>query len=212
MHTLDILSLIANLVGILTFSIALSVSFAAFYVLTANALQEIESLQSEWNNAGKEIYLLLKYWERERSRENTGLDKYLRDMQDSMDTLAESALSIYRELRDFDPKFREVTCLDLDLRRRILWACKRQGIMEKMAEFSRRRQGLIHMQLGLLLTKSISQEIEAKSQMDFLKGVTLARETQASSFFKQSDRGDQSVSPVSSSNLEGADDKQLEEM
>jgi hypothetical protein len=104
MNSLDVLSLAANITAILSFTIAVSLSIAAFYVLTSNALNEIEPLQSEWNNAGKEIYFAIKYWESERSRGSPELQTYLRGLRSSMDCLAETALFIFRELRDLKPR------------------------------------------------------------------------------------------------------------
>jgi hypothetical protein len=152
MDSLDVLSLAANITALLSFIIALGVSITAFYVLTSNALHEIETLQSEWNNTGKEIYFVIKYWESERSRGSPELEAYLRGLQASMDCLAETALSIFRELRDLQPRVNKASFLDLDLRRRILWSYRRKGILEKTSEFSRRREGLVQMLLGLLLT------------------------------------------------------------
>ncbi|OCK95371.1 uncharacterized protein K441DRAFT_658786 [Cenococcum geophilum 1.58] len=156
MNGMDVLSLLANLFGIFTFIIALAVPVLAFYTLTTNALKEIETLQAEWNNSGKEIYLLLKYWESERLRGNPDLENYVRGLQSSLDSLAETALSIYREIGELKPRTRSASIFDLDLRCRVLWTRKRRAILEKMAEFSRRRQGLIHMQLSLLLTYILS--------------------------------------------------------
>lgn len=156
MNGMDVLSLLANLFGIFTFIIALAVPVLAFYTLTTNALKEIETLQAEWNNSGKEIYLLLKYWESERLRGNPELENYVRGLQSSLDSLAETALSIYREIGELKPRTRSASIFDLDLRCRVLWTRKRRAILEKMAEFSRRRQGLIHMQLSLLLTYILS--------------------------------------------------------
>jgi hypothetical protein len=152
MNNLDALSLAANITSLISFTIAISLSIAAFYVLTSNTLHEIEALQSEWKNAGKEIYFVIKYWESERSKGSPELEAYLRRLQTSMDCLAETALSIFRELRDLKPRVRKASLLDLDLRRRVLWSHRRKAILEKTAEFSRRREGLTQMQLGLLLT------------------------------------------------------------
>ena len=156
MSGIDVLSLLANLFGIFTFIIAFAVPVLAFYTLTTNALKEIETLQAEWNNSGKEIYLLLKYWESERLRGNPELENYVRGLQSSLDSLAETALFIYREIGELKPRIRSASIFDLDLRCRVLWTCKRRAILEKIAEFSRRRQGLIHMQLSLLLTYILS--------------------------------------------------------
>jgi len=94
MNDIDVLSLLANLFDIFTFIIALAVPVLAFYTLTTNALKEIETLQAEWNNSGKEIYLLLKYWESERLRGNPELENYVQGLQSSLDSLAETARSV----------------------------------------------------------------------------------------------------------------------
>jgi len=158
MEWLDTLSLLSSLICILSFTSTILLAITGFYILTSNALREIETLQEEWDCAGKEIYLLLKYWESEIQRGNEQFEQYLRSLQSSLDSLAETALYILRESMELKTVERGQgnRIVDvfgaLDLRRRILWLCKRRDILEKMAEFSRRRQGLIHMQLSLLLT------------------------------------------------------------
>jgi hypothetical protein len=87
---------------------------------------------------------VVKYWEAE-TRENDELDNYLRGLQASLDFLAETALFIIRETTELKSKIGRPTIIGLDVRRRIMWIYKRHIIFEKMAEFSRRRQSLIHM-------------------------------------------------------------------
>ncbi|KAF2108103.1 hypothetical protein BDV96DRAFT_605794 [Lophiotrema nucula] len=174
MDQTDILSLVANFAGILTFAFALGASITACYALTANALREIDRLHDEWDNASKEVLLLHRYWHSEKLQGNAELERHLRDMQPSMDALAETALSIYRELKSLQPALEDNQHLFSGLRRRTMWTWRRQDVLDKMAEFGRRRQGLIHMQLGVLLTKSISQSIDSRTQKDLLTTLSVS--------------------------------------
>jgi len=155
MDAVDALSFLSNVLSIVTFLFTISIALLGFYTLTSNALREIETLQEEWDGAGKEIYLLLRYWDAEKKRGNEMLENYLRTLQSSLDSLAETALFILRESRSLKSPSTadEPARLGVfDLKRRVIWIYKRQIILGKMAEFSRRRQALIHMQLSLLLT------------------------------------------------------------
>jgi len=140
------LSIASNVVGIVTFVAVVLTSYYAFQALVLSAPDEVSIMSKDIENTLVQTQALFIIHE-------TGMYNADHDSQKYHDIVDESLQPLLRtmnELRDtFErlcPMIEMCSTFDLRLRRRLLWAMKRQNIFARMAQLSRQKEDFFAVQ------------------------------------------------------------------
>jgi hypothetical protein len=146
------LSITANVVGIITFFLTASATYFAFLLVTSGALDEIERFRTDLEHHREQTIPLLKLCILEKDRPSNIFKMHESQLEASLKMLhdfVQSALAEITSLPKFDPMSRNP--IRLQIRRRLLFARKRQYILEKIRQISNCKTDILMLQLTLLL-------------------------------------------------------------
>jgi hypothetical protein len=125
------LSVAANVIGVLTFVLGAVLTYFAYLALSLNALRDIQTIRRDLQRWRVEIDTIILHCKNEHGQENPTFERYTRQLQAGLNLFTDVSKLVKDELDDL-PKFDTQSRIPhvFQVRRRVLWALKRQKAME----------------------------------------------------------------------------------
>ncbi|KAH8626954.1 hypothetical protein IG631_18972 [Alternaria alternata] len=125
------LSVAANVIGILTFVLGAVLTYFAYLSLSLNALKDIQTIREDHQRWCVEIDTITLHCQKQHGQENPTFLRYTRQLQAGLDRF-ERVSKLMEEDLDNLPEFNKQNSIPhiFQIRRRVLWAFKRQKAVE----------------------------------------------------------------------------------
>lgn len=132
------LSIAANVIGILTFVLGAALTYFTYFVLTVNALEDIQTIDTDIRNWRTELQLVITHCEEEYARDNFIFRIYRDRLQTALERFNEASQTVSEKL-DKLPKFNTGSRIPhaLQIRRRMIWVLQQQKIIGSMDQLRR---------------------------------------------------------------------------
>ena len=124
------LSVAANVIGILTFVLGAALTYFAYFILSVNALQDLQTIHEDERRWRIELQPIIDHCEQEYRRNNLTFAKYCQQLKETMDRFTQVSAAMTQELEKL-PKFDNKSRIPhaFQIRRRVVWVFQRQKII-----------------------------------------------------------------------------------
>jgi hypothetical protein len=124
------LSVAANVIGILTFVLGAALTYIAYFILSVNALEELQTIHEDGQRWRIELQPIMDHCEQEYCRNNPAFSKYCQQLKATLDRFTQVSDTMTKELEKL-PKFDNKSRIPhaFQIRRRVLWVFQRQKII-----------------------------------------------------------------------------------
>jgi hypothetical protein len=132
------LSVAANVIGILTFVLGAALTYFAYFILSVNALQDIQTIRNDEQRSRSEMIPIIRHCAKAFKGNNQTFSNYCYQLHATLlrfrivsDAIAEE----FEKLPKFDNKSRIPHAFQI--RRRVIWVFQRQKIIGNLDQLSR---------------------------------------------------------------------------
>jgi hypothetical protein len=124
------LSVAANVIGILTFVLGVALTYFAYFILSVNALQDLQTIHEDERRWRIELQPIIDHCEQEYRRNNPAFSKYCQQLKATLDRFTQVSATMTQELEKL-PKFDNKSRIPhaFQIRRRVTWVFQRQKII-----------------------------------------------------------------------------------
>jgi hypothetical protein len=146
------LSIVSNVIGILTFCVALLASIIAYFVLLRDATSELRTVMEELNGSTNHLEALETYFATSiQSPVDPEVEAHQAMLNFNLRTLRRRILSFVDRLEK-TTKLYSVPMFQFDLRfrRRIIWAFRRQEMLDELARIEKGKNDINQILIAIL--------------------------------------------------------------
>jgi hypothetical protein len=124
------LSVAANVIGILTFVLGAALTYFAYFVLSVNALEDLQTIHEDQRRWHIELQPIINHCEQEYRRNDPTFSTYCQQLKAALDRFTQVSATMAQEL-DKLPKFDTKSRIPhaFQIRRRVIWVFQRQKII-----------------------------------------------------------------------------------
>lgn len=154
------LSRAANVIGVLTFVLGAALTYIAYFVLSVNALQDIQTIHEDERRWRIELQPIIDHCEQEYRRDNSTFSQYSQHLRAVLDRFTQVSATMTQEL-DKLPKFDTKSRIPhaFQIRRRVVWVFQRQKIIGHLDQLLRIKSDVYSIFISYLIQYVVQTDV-----------------------------------------------------